>query len=206
VSNLASLSAFHGLAVPGRFGKGGGKGGGDAGVTLAERTGLGLATVAVRKDQDDGLKAAVREAYGLDLPEGSTLAQGKDVLFIGTGPGQWLAVSATLQNEALAEDLTDRLNGLASISDQSSGRAVIRVSGPRAREVLAKGLAIDLDPRVFGPGSAVTSTISHMGVLVWRDGEAESYDIALFRSVAGSFWGWLTSSAAPVGYEVVTTS
>jgi len=188
--------------VPGRFGKGDG----DAGVILAERTGLGLATVAVRKAQDDGLKAAVREAYGLDLPDGPTLAQGKDVLFIGTGPGQWLAVSATLQNEALAEDLADRLNGLASISDQSSGRAVIRVSGPRAREILAKGLAIDLDPRVFGPGNAATSTISLMGVLVWRDGEAESYDIALFRSVAGSFWTWLTASAAPVGYAVVTTS
>ena len=202
MSNLASLSAFHGLAVPGRFGKGDG----DVGVTLAERTGLGLATVAVRKGQEDGLRAAVRDAYGLDLPDGSTLAQGKDVLFIGTGPGQWLAVSGTLQNEALAEDLANGLKGLASISDQSSGRAVIRVSGPRAREVLAKGLAIDLDPRVFGPGSAVTSTISHMGVLVWRDGEAESYDIALFRSVAGSFWAWLTSSAAAYGYAVVTTS
>lgn len=206
MSKLSSLSALHGLAIPGRFGKGEGKANGDAGVTLTERTDLGLATVAVRKDQDDGLKARVREAYGLDLPEGSTLAQGKDVFFIGTGPGQWLAVSGTLQNEQLAEDLADRLKGLASISDQSSGRAVIRVSGPRARDVLAKGLAIDLDPRVFGPGSAVTSTISHMGVLVWREGEAESYDIALFRSVAGSFWAWLTASAAEYGYAVVTTS
>ena len=206
MSKLSSLSALHGLAIPGRFGKGEGKANGDADVTLTERTDLGLATVAVRKDQDDGLKARVREAYGLDLPEGSTLAQGKDLFFIGTGPGQWLAVSGTLQNEQLAEDLADRLKGLASISDQSSGRAVIRVSGPRARDVLAKGLAIDLDPRVFGPGSAVTSTISHMGVLVWRDGEAASYDIALFRSVAGSFWAWLTASAAGYGYAVVTTS
>jgi heterotetrameric sarcosine oxidase gamma subunit len=83
---------------------------------------------------------------------------------------------------------------------------VLRVSGPRARDVLAKGLGVDLDPRVFGPGSAVTSIVSHMGVLVWRAGEAEEYDIAFFGSVTESFWRWLTASAAAYGYEVVTTS
>jgi methylglutamate dehydrogenase subunit D len=202
VSKLASLSAFHGLATPGRYGNTAG----EAGVTLAERTGFGLATVEVRKGQGDALKKAVREAYGLDLPESSTVAKGKDVAFIGTGPGQWLAVSEKRANEALAEDLAETLHGLASVSDQSSGRAVLRLSGPRARDTLAKGLAIDLDPRVFPGASAATSTLSHMGVLVWREGEAEAYDIALFRSVAASFWRWLEASAAEYGYEVVTTS
>ena len=71
--------------------------------------------------------------------------------------------------------------------------------------MLAKGLAIDLDPRVFPDDGAVTSTISHMGVQLWQEGP-ESYDIALFRSVAESFWRWLTASAAEFGYEVVTAS
>lgn len=202
MSKLASLSAFHSLATPGRYGKTDGA----AGVTIAERTGLGLATVEVRKGQDEALKTAVRKAYGLDLPEGSIATPGKKVSFIGTGPGQWFAVSETLANEALAEALTGKLQGLASVSDQSSGRAVLRLSGPRARDTLAKGLAIDLDPRVFPAASAATSTLSHMGVLVWREGEAEVYDIALFRSVAASFWRWLEASAAEYGYEVVTTT
>lgn len=202
MSKLAALSAFHGLATPGRYGKTDGA----AGVTIAERTGLGLATVEVRKGQDEALKTAVRKAYGLDLPEGSIATPGKKVSFIGTGPGQWFAVSETLANEALAEALTGKLQGLASVSDQSSGRAVLRISGPRARDALAKGLAIDLDPRVFPAASAATSTLSHMGVLVWREGEAEAYDIALFRSVAASFWRWLEASAAEYGYEVVTTT
>ena len=198
MSKLASLSAFHGLATPGRYGKADG----DAGVTVAERTDLGLASVETRKGQDEALEAAVREAYGLDLPEASTVAYGKNVSFIGTGPGQWLAVSATLENETLAEDLADKLKGLASVSDQSSGRAVVRFSGPRVRDMLAKGLAIDLDPRVFPAGGAATSTLSHMGVLVWREGDEQAYDIALFRSVAASFWRWLDASAAEYGYEV----
>jgi methylglutamate dehydrogenase subunit D len=202
VSKLASLSAFHGIAAPGRYGKADG----DAGVTIAERANLGLATVEVRKGQDDSLKVAVREDYGLDLPEGSTVSAGNDLSFIGTGPGQWIVVSGVLGNETLAHELAVTLRGLASVSDQSSGRAVVHLSGPRARDVILKGLAIDLDPRVFGPGQAVTSTISHMGVLVWREGESEEYDVALFRSVAESFWRWLSASAAEYGYAVVTTS
>ena len=116
-----------------------------------ERIGLGLATVAARKGQARALQDRVREAYGVDLPQTSRVVVGRDVSFVGYGPGQWLAVSETLASEALARDLAERLKGLASISDQSSGRTVIRVSGPRARDVLAKGLPIDLDPRAFPP-------------------------------------------------------
>jgi len=200
-SQLAPMSALHGLAVPGRYGKSDGP----PGVTIAERTNIGLATVACRKGQDEGLKASVREAYGVDLPLTSKMARGKNVSFVGIGPGQWLAVSESLENQALADDLIAKLKGLASIVDQSDGRAVIRLSGPRARAMLAKGLAIDLDPRVFPEDGAVTSTISHMGVQLWQKAP-ESYDIALFRSVAESFWRWLTASAAAFGYEVVTAS
>jgi sarcosine oxidase subunit gamma len=127
------------------------------------------------------------------------------VSFVGYGPGQWLAVSETLAGDALARDLKQRLKGLASVSDQSGGRTVLRLSGPRAREVLAKGLPIDLHPRAFGPGSAATSTISLMGVQLWQVDGAPTYDIALFRSLSASFWRWLTASEAEFGYEVTTS-
>jgi methylglutamate dehydrogenase subunit D len=199
-SPLTSRSALHAIAVSGRFGKADG----EPGLVIVERVGLGLATVACRKGQDDGLKAAVREAYGVELPLKSVVAQGRDVSFIGTGPGQWLAVSETLTNEALARDLIARLEGLASVSDQSSGRAVISVGGPHARDVLAKGLPIDLDPRAFPLGSAATSAISHMGAQLWQVDDTRSYDIAIFRSVSASFWRWLTACAAEYGYEVTS--
>jgi heterotetrameric sarcosine oxidase gamma subunit len=196
--HLRPQSALAGIAVPGRFGRQGG----EPGITIAERVGLGLATVAARKGQADALKAAVASAYGVDLPVSSRVAQGPQVSFVGYGPGQWLAVSAKLANEALARDLAQQLKGLASISDQSGGRTVIRVSGPRARDVLAKGLPIDLDPRAFPLGSAATSTISLMGVQLWQTDDTRSYDMAIFRSVSASFWRWLTASAAEFGYDV----
>ena len=130
-------------------------------------------------------------------------AQGSAVSFIGYGPAQWLAVSESFASEALARDLQDKLQGLASISDQSGGRTVLRISGRRAREVLAKGLPIDLDPRAFPLGSAATSAISHMGIQIWQSDDTRSYDIAIFRSLSESFWRWLTASAAEYGYEVL---
>jgi methylglutamate dehydrogenase subunit D len=187
-------SALAGLAVPGRFGREGG----EPGVTIEERTGLGLVTVAARKGQ------AVASAYGVELPDRSRAVHGPSVSFIGYGPGQWLAVSETFASEALARELGERLRGLASISDQSGGRTVLRVSGRRARAVLAKGLPIDLHPRTFGPGSAATSTISLMGVQIWQVDDAPSYDLAIFRSVSASFWHWLTASAGEFGYEVAS--
>ena len=197
---LHPVSALAGLAIPGRYGKGG-----EPGIVIAERSRLGLATVAARKGRPGALTDAVAGAYGVALPDGSRVAHGKAVSFVGYGPGQWLAVSESLANEALAGDLAQRLGDLASISDQSGGRTVLRLSGPRARDVLAKGLPIDLHPRAFGPGSAATSTISLMGVQLWQVDDAPTYDIALFRSLSASFWRWLTASAAEFGYEVTTS-
>lgn len=196
--SLRPVSALAGIAVPGRYGKSDGA----PGVTIAERRGLGIATLAARKGQAAAVKAAVKDAYGVDLPDNSRCVQGAQASFVGYGPGQWLAVSETLKGDALARDLAERLKGLASISDQHGGRTVLRLSGPRAREVLAKGLPIDLHPRAFGPGDAATSTISLMGVQLWQTDDAPAYDIALFRSVSESFWRWLTASAAEFGYEV----
>jgi methylglutamate dehydrogenase subunit D len=196
---LHAVSALAGLAVPGRYGKTNG----EPGVVIAERLGLGLATVAVRKGAP--VRVAVKSSYGVNLPDESSVVQGPDVGFVGYGPGQWLAVSETLGGEALARDLGQRLKGLASISDQSGGRTVLRLSGPRARDMLAKGLPIDLHPSVFGPGSAATSTISLMGVQLWQVDDGPTYDIALFRSLSASFWRWLTASAAEFGYEVTTS-
>jgi heterotetrameric sarcosine oxidase gamma subunit len=197
---LRPHSALSGLAVPGRYGKADG----EPDVVIAELTRLGLATVACRKCHATALSAAVRKAYGMDLLTSSRVAQGPKLRFIGYGPGQWLAVSETLPNEALAKELAAKLKGLASISDQSGGRTVLRISGERARDVLAKGLPIDLDSRAFPLGSATTSAISHIGVQLWQGDDTRSYDIAIFRSLTESFWRWLTASAAEFGYEVAS--
>jgi sarcosine oxidase subunit gamma len=171
---------------------------------LRERAGLGLATLEVRKGQGAALDESVRTNYGVALPSGPTCVDGKGVRFIGVAPGQWFAVSEVLPNETLAEDLASKLRAMASVADHSSGRAVVRLEGSAVRSALSKGLVIDLDPTVFVDGTAAVTSIRHMGVLIWRDKEA--FDLAVFRSVAGSFCAWIEAASAEFGLDVVTRS
>jgi sarcosine oxidase subunit gamma len=196
--DLPARSALVALATPGRYGRKDGP----AGVTIAERVDLGIASVMAQKGQAPALHEAVQAAYGLALPDASRHVAGPSAGFIGTGPGQWLAVSERLPNGDLAADLGLKLKGLASISDQSDGRAVMRIAGAKVRDALAKGLPIDLHPSVFTTGNAATSVISLMGVTLWQVDDEPTYDIAVFRSLAGSFWKWLTDSAGEFGYTV----
>ena len=85
---------------------------------------------------------------------------------------------------------------MASVTDQSDGYAVVRVSGPKARDVLAKGFPIDLHHRAFGPADVASTQVAYMGATLWQVDDAPTFEIALFRSFAGSFEHWLTESAA----------
>jgi methylglutamate dehydrogenase subunit D len=178
---------------------------GPVGVTLMPCDDLGLATVIARKGQTGALTARVQALYGITLPTGPRrVAEGK-LAFIGMGPSQWLAVEqGSADPQVFATKLTKDLAGLASTSDQSDARAVIRASGPAARKALAKGLPVDLHPRVFGPGDAALTQIALIGAHIWQIDEAPTYDIAVFRSLAGSFADWLIASAAEFGIATMS--
>lgn len=178
---------------------------GEAGVRLALRSDLALASVMVRKGQDDALAARVREHFSLDLPRKSRRVEGQGIAFVCTGPGQWLAISEAADGHAFERSLREKLGGTASISDQSDGRMVIRVSGPQARLAIQKGVLIDLHPRAFGPGDAAVTTIAHIGAAFWQIGEAPAYEFAVFRSFARAFWRWLEEAGAEFGVDVAAS-
>jgi methylglutamate dehydrogenase subunit D len=157
------------------------------------RDGLGLATVMARKGRD---AAAVGAALRLAAPESPAYARGEGVGLVGTGPGMWLAIGEGAESD-WAESLAERLQGIASVSDQSGAYIVFRLAGPGARALLQQGIAIDLDPAVFGPGAAATSVIAHIGVILWSV-DAETFDVAIFRSYAASFRHWIEATAAPL--------
>ncbi len=99
------------------------------------------------------------------------------------------------------EQLARELEGLASVMDQSDGYAGVRVDGPAAVDVLAKGVFIDLHDKAFPVGSAAGVSVAHIGVILWRR-DAAAYEMLCFRSYAASFWHWLEESAAEFGMTV----
>lgn len=197
-ASLAARSALDRLAEAGRLGKADQS----PGLTVEERCDLGLATVMVRLGQVAVLGRTIRRAYGIEPPSAPRYVPGHQLALAWAGPDHWLAVSNMVSNGDLAAELAQRLKGLASVSDQSSGRMVLRLSGPCVRTVLAKGVPLDLHPRAFGPGYAAVTAVAGIGVHLWQlDGEP-TYELAVPRGFAASFWRWLAAAAVEFGFAV----
>ena len=173
-----------------------------AGVAVCERNDLALATVMARRGAGTALAAKVRETFGIELPASPRRAAVGSMAFVWAGPGQWLATSEGEAGHRFEARLRAALAGLASVADQSDGRAVLRIAGPRARATFAKGLPVDLDSSVMQPGAAIVSAIAHIGVHLWQLDAAPTYECAVARSYTLSFWRWLESSAAEFGMTV----
>ena len=99
--------------------------------------------------------------------------------------------------------------GFASLSEQSDGRALIRISGPRARDLLAKFCSLDLHPAAFPVGSAAATSIDHTPVTLWRDEDgadgAAVFNLLVFSSFAESLWHTILDSGAEYGIEIGVT-
>lgn len=195
---LQPRSPFAGLLKPGRHGARDGA----AGVTLSERTGLALFVISAAAGKASEVAAKMASVTGLDLPMGSNRVSKSGFAVIGTAPGQWLVVAESKEARALPAMLAVALKGLATVVDLSDGKAVLRISGPRARDTLAKGCSLDLHRSAFNPGSAGTTPVALIDCVIWQVDETPSYDLAVPASFAESFWSWLTASAAEYGYTV----
>jgi len=195
----AARSSLDGLVSPGRHGRAGGP----PGLVLAELGQVALASVIARKGKAAQANEACRRSFGVELPRVPRRVEGRDIELLWTGPGQWMAL---LRRDLPPGELEARLAavfaGLASVAEQSDGRSIIRVAGPKARDALAKGLPIDLHPRAFRPGDTALTVAALIGVQIWQVDDVPTYEIAVFRGFARSLWHFLTESAAEFGYEI----
>ena len=70
-----------------------------------------------------------------------------------------------------------RIGPFAAVSDQSDARLVLRVSGPRVRDVLAKGVPVDLHPKAFKPGDIACTVVGYINTQIDMLDEA-TYQLA----------------------------
>jgi methylglutamate dehydrogenase subunit D len=175
--------------------------GGASGIAVSARPERQLATVIARKGDRADLARRLRQATGLALPEGPRRATTGRMTALGTGPRSWLVMEEG-GAPGMADRLADALGPAAAVSDQSDGYAVLRIAGERARAVLAKGIAVDLHPRAFDPGCVAVTSCAHIGVTLWQVDDVPTFEVALFRSYAGSFVHWLRESTAEFGLLV----
>jgi len=173
------------------------------GVTITERSGVSLFQVLARKGADVQVAERVLEIFDVALPSTPRYVGSSAISFVWAGPSQWLAHSEQPDSPAFTASLSSSLLGLASTVDQSDGRTIIRVSGPRVRDALAKGLHIDLHPSVFRSGDAAITMVSHIGVHFWQLDDVPTYEFTMFRSFAMAFCEWVMEAAAEFGTTIV---
>jgi methylglutamate dehydrogenase subunit D len=177
------------------------------GVTAAVLDGFGLATVLARRGSSQALAQRVRERFGMDLPTEPKLSAASGLAFAGTGPSAWLAMADRGGNEFAARLRSD-LHGVASVSDQSDGYVLIRLTGARVRDALSKLVPIDLHPHAFRAGDVASTVASHIGVTLWRPADAPDaalFEVVMFRSLARSFWHALVDAAAEYGFAAAVS-
>jgi sarcosine oxidase subunit gamma len=196
---LKPRTAFDGLAVPGRYGA---RSPDEPQIIVTERPHLTVTQLSAFHGKSAEIAEAVSTETGLELPNGPKRVQAEGLSLIGVAPSQWLAIAEDEAARGRLSRLSAALAGRASVVDQSDAKAILRLSGKRVRDALAKGCPLDLHPRAFTLGDAATTQVALIPCQLWQLDEAPTFELSVPRSYAGSFWHWLASSAAEFGYEV----
>jgi methylglutamate dehydrogenase subunit D len=163
---------------------------------------VALASVLARKGQGAAVVRRAREGFGVDLPHAPRRVSVKALSFLGVAPDAWW-VSRPGEATELISVLAAALDNTASVIDQSDGYALLRLTGPKVRDSLVKFVTVDLHPEVFRCGDVATTGASHMSITLSRvqdePSRAPVFEVAVFRSLAASFWHTLRESAGEYG-------
>ncbi|MET7733311.1 sarcosine oxidase subunit gamma family protein [Streptomyces sp. NPDC005402] len=172
---------------------------GAQGVTLAELPFLTM--VNVRVDPASEAADRIGQVLGASLPGGcGDTATSAPHTVMWLGPDEWLVLSRA-DAGAVATELREALDGdPGSVVDVSANRTTLELSGPSAREVLEKGCPLDLHPRAFGPGRAVSTTVGPVPVLLWQTDDAPTYRLLPRSSFADYLARWLIDAMSEYGH------
>ena len=155
---------------------------------------------------DEAFQGGVEKAVGARVPvTPNTVARTGERAIIWMGPDEWLIVSSPESREGVADGLEEALSGLhVAVNDISSGQTIIRLRGPRARDLLSKGCPLDLHPRVFGPGQCAQSHIGKSNALIIQVDDVPTYDVIVRRSFADYLARWMLHSGMEYDIAVVS--
>ena len=86
----------------------------------------------------------------------------------------------------------------AAFTDIGHGRAILRLAGRDAADVLLKGVALDLDLTAFPVGRAAATAIHHVDVTLHRR-NLQIWDLWVLRGFAQDLAEWLIDAGLEFG-------
>ena len=173
----------------------------------ARRSGAGLrimdctplAKVLVRASTDGEV------ARTLGVPFGRAARDEHGTLVVGSGPGEWLLLAPPEANAAVAKGVEEvQDDELVSVFDATHGRALMRITGARAGDLLAKVCGVDLSDEATPDGAAFRSSVAKLVTDVVRDDQdgVRSYLLHCERSSGQYLFDALIDAGDEFGIEV----
>lgn len=181
-----------------------GAGGIEAGVSLTEVRNFDLVQVMARRGKAAEVAEAAQARFGVAAPETPKAVDTADATLIWSGPDQFFVL--TKGGKHGTGELGPAFASSASLSDQSHARALISISGAKARTMLAKLSSIDLHPAAFSVGAAAATSMDHTSVTLWRGNDRADglavFNVLVFATFAESLWHTMLDSAAEYGVAI----
>jgi heterotetrameric sarcosine oxidase gamma subunit len=145
-------------------------------------------------------------ARALGIPFGRAARDEHGTLVIGSAPGEWLLLSVPGSVSEVIERVEEIPDGeMVSVFDATHGRALVRITGARAADLLSKVCAIDLSEEVTPNGTAFRSSVAKVVTDIVREdrrGGEVSYLLHCERSSGQYLFGALIDAGEEFGIEV----
>ncbi|HET6619719.1 MAG TPA: sarcosine oxidase subunit gamma family protein [Dongiaceae bacterium] len=186
-SALAHLGLIARAAAGGKVG---------AGITMSEaahRTIVNIRGTA----SDPAFSSAVQTATGLALPSAANAVSNGGVWqILWLGPNEWWITGPDGEADSLVEALRANFAGQhATACDVSESRAIIALKGPKARDVLMRGVSLDLHPREFRVGQCAQTGVSRANALLHLVDDGPTFEVYVLKSFSDYLWRWLEKVA-----------
>jgi len=161
-------------------------------ATIREIGPLGMITLRAK-----GVKAldkAVKAITGTKLPAQRRMEINGDKACGWMSPDEYLLIVPYADVADALARLAKALAGEHHLAvDVSDARAIFRIEGDKAADVLRKLAPVDFD--TLQPGEIRRSRVAQVAAAFWKDDTG--FTLVCFRSVAGYVMGLLTHSAQP---------
>lgn len=161
-------------------------------ATIREIGPLGMITLRAKglKSLDKAIKAAV----GVKTPAQRRIEVNGDRACGWMSPDEYLLLMPYDKVASALETLAKSLGTEHYLAaDVSDARAVFRIEGPKAADVLAKLSPTDFN--TLAPGELRRTRTAQVAAALWQ--QDQGFTLVCFRSVAGYVMGLLRQSAQP---------
>lgn len=151
-----------------------------------------LGMITLRAKGIAGLEKAAKAAVGTKLPAQRRIEVAGDRACGWMSPDEYLLILPYAEVSAKLAALAKTLAGQHHLAvDVSDARAVFRIEGPGAAEVLRKLSPVDLDR--MEPGDLRRTRLAQVAAAFWK--QSDGFTVVCFRSVARYVFDLLANAA-----------